>query len=58
MMKERKGAYYFVFGEADSIVWTAGGSTCAKFWSEPLELPNLSRISRYSWQVAHMWQKK
>lgn len=44
--------------ESDCIVWTGGAVTTASFISVPSESPHLSRISRYSWQIAHRWQQK
>ena len=44
--------------EPNSIVCTAGAVTTANFRSGDPESPDLSRISRYSWQMAHQWQKK
>lgn len=49
---------YHYSTETDSIVWTGGAVTTVNFWSGCLVSPDLSRISRYSWQMAHKWQKK
>ena len=48
--------------EPNNIIWTAGAVTTANFRSGPEspdpESPDLLRISRYSWQRAHWWQKQ
>lgn len=47
---------YYSF-EAVSIVWTGGAVTTDSLRSG-VSGPDLSRISLYSWQMAHKWQKK
>lgn len=41
-----------------SIVWTGGAVTTARLRSGETESADFSRISLYSWQMAHKWQKK
>ena len=52
---ERIHSYNQSYQNWSSIVWTGGGVTLG---AEEELLPVLSRISLYSWHMAHKWQNK